>query len=145
MRTVFHHHGAGYVETPAEIETLLKLTDPSLVGLVLDTGHYMLGGGDPVEGLRKHKDRIWHIHFKDFDPSVAERMRRENWDYFMAIKNGIFCELGKGAVNFPAVISEMNKMGYKGWIIVEQDVLPGMGTPVESAQRNRAYLSSIGL
>jgi inosose dehydratase len=32
-----------------------------------------------------------------------------------------------------------------GWIVVEQDVLPGMGTPKESAQRNREYLKSIGL
>jgi inosose dehydratase len=36
-------------------------------------------------------------------------------------------------------------MQYTGWIVVEQDVLPGMGAPKASAQRNRDYLHSIGL
>jgi len=56
----------------------------------------------------------------------------------------VFCELGHGDVDFPAVIQELKDIGYDGWIVVEQDVLPGMGTPKESAQRNRDYLRSIG-
>ena len=85
LRTVFHHHCAGYVETPAEIDKLLSLTDPSLVGLVLDMGHYMFGGGDPLQALKKHKDRIWHIHFKDCHPEVAKKSRKEGWDYFKSV------------------------------------------------------------
>ena len=57
----------------------------------------------------------------------------------------MFCELGKGDVDFPAVIRTLGELGYDGWIVVEQDVLPGMGWPKESAQRNRDYLRSIGL
>lgn len=145
LRTVFHHHCAGYVETPAEVARLMELTDPSLVGLVFDTGHYMFGGGDPLEPLRRYPDRIWHIHFKDFDPQVAGQARAENWDYFGAVRNGVFCELGKGAVDFPAVAAQMGELGYDGWIVVEQDVLPSMGAPKESARRNRMYLRSIGI
>lgn len=145
LRTVFHHHCAGYVETPAEIETLLSLTDPSLVGLVLDMGHYMYGGGDPLKALKALRSRIWHIHFKDYEPHVGEQARKEGWDYFAAVKHGIFCELGKGAVDFPAIVKVLNETNYDGWIVVEQDVLPGMGVPFESAQRNRTYLRSIGL
>jgi inosose dehydratase len=145
LRTVFHHHCGGYVETPAEIATLLRLTDPSLLGLVLDTGHYRFGGGDPLEFLRQNFNRIWHVHFKDCQPAVAARSRQEGWDYFTSVRNGIFCELGKGEVPFQAVKAELERLGYDGWVVVEQDVLPGMGSPMDSALRNRHYLASLGL
>jgi len=145
LRTVFHHHCAGYVETPSEIDTLLRLTDPSLLGLCIDTGHYRFGGGDPLVLLRQHRERIWHVHFKDCHPEAAAKSRTEGWDDFTSVRNGIFCELGKGEVDFPAIKAELERTGYDGWIVVEQDVLPGMGKPKESALRNREYLESIGL
>ncbi|HUE98351.1 MAG TPA: TIM barrel protein [Anaerolineales bacterium] len=145
VRCVFHHHCAGFVETPEEIERLLGLTNPELVGLCFDTGHYGFGGGDAVEGVRKHASRIWHFHFKDHDPEIAARARENDWDYFTSVRNGIFCELGKGNVDFAAVIQELQQAGYDGWGVVEQDVLPGMGSPKESAARNRAYLRGLGL
>ena len=145
LRVVFHHHCAGYVEAPWEVEELLRRTDPALLGLCLDTGHYRYGGGDPLEALRRFGDRVWHVHFKDHDPRVAQQAREQGWDYFTAVCHGVFCELGKGDVPFPAIVNELQRMGYQGWIVVEQDVLPGMGTPKESARRNRAYLRSLGL
>ena len=145
LRTVFHHHCAGYVETPAEIDTLLRLTEPSLLGLCIDTGHYRFGGSDPLEFLQKNASRIWHVHFKDCQPDIAAKSRKEGWDYFTSMRNGIFCELGKGEIKFQAVKAGLEKMGYDGWIVVEQDVLPGMGSPKDSARRNREYLASIGL
>jgi len=145
LRTVFHHHCAGYVETPGEIDNLLLFTDPSLVGLVLDTGHYMFGGGDPLVALRRHSDRIWHIHFKDCHPDIATRSGSEGWDYFKSVGSGVFCELGKGAVDFPAIVKELKQQNYSGWIVVEQDVLPGMGNPKVCAQRNRDFIKSLGL
>jgi len=145
LRTVFHHHCAGYTETPGEIDKLISLTDPSLVGLVLDMGHYMFGGGDPLEALKKHKERIWHIHFKDCHPDVANKSRREGWDYFKSVANGVFCELGKGSVDFRAIVEELHAQKYSGWIVVEQDVLPGMGNPKVCAQRNREFIKSMGL
>jgi inosose dehydratase len=145
LRTVFHHHCAGYVETPTEIDKLLKFTDPSLVGLVLDMGHYMFGGGDPEEALKKYKTRIWHIHFKDCHPEIAAKSRIEGWDYFKSVGRGVFCELGKGSVNFKAIVKELIGQKYSGWIVVEQDVLPGMGNPMLCAQRNREYIKSLGL
>ena len=145
LRTVFHNHCAGYVETPAEIDQLMALTDPSLVGLVLDMGHYQFGGGDPLKALIKHKARIWHIHFKDCHPEIAAKSRTEGWDYFQSVGNGVFCELGKGAVDFPAIVEELTKQHYAGWIVVEQDVLPGMGNPKVCARRNRDFIQSLGL
>lgn len=145
LRTAFHHHCAGYVETPTEIEKLMSLTDPNLLGLVFDCGHYRFGGGDPVEGLKKYGRRVWHFHFKDYHPGFGQQGIKEGWDYFQSVSAGVFCELGKGEVNFPALLAELDKIGYEGWGVVEQDVLPGMGKPKESAQRNRDYLAGIGL
>lgn len=145
LRTVFHHHCAGYVETPQEIESLLDSTDPDLLGLVFDTGHYSFGSGgaDVIEGLDRFKDRIWYIHFKDCQPDVAKQSRDEGLDYFEALRHGVFCELGKGCVDLPAVLRWLKGAGYDGYTLVEQDVLPGMGAPKESARRNREYLRSI--
>jgi inosose dehydratase len=145
LRLVFHHHCGGYVETPAEIAKLLALTDPKLVGLCLDTGHYRFAGGDPLKFLQQNSKRVWHIHFKDCQPGVAEQSRSQSWDYFRSVEKGVFCELGKGEVDFPAIHAELIKQGYNDWIVVEQDVLPGMGKPYDSALRNREYLKSIGL
>lgn len=145
LRTIFHHHCAGFVETPDEVATFLGRTDPDLLGLCFDTGHYRFGGGDPVAGLRQHAERIWHVHFKDCHPDVAARSRAEGWDYLKSLHHGVFCELGQGDVDFPAVLTALREMNYSGWIVVEQDVLPGMGRPKESARRNRLYLSGIGL
>jgi inosose dehydratase len=150
LHTVFHHHCAGYVETPDEIAHFLELTDPSLLGLVFDTGHYAYGSGTSApryvqEGLNRFADRIWYVHFKDCQPEIANRARTEGWDYFEAVRRGVFCELGQGCVNFPAVVALLRDHAYHGWVVVEQDVLPGMGAPRESALRNRDYLKAIGL
>jgi inosose dehydratase len=145
LRTVFHHHCAGYIETPDEVDNLMAFTDPELVGLVLDMGHYMFGGGNPIEAIKKHRNRIWHIHFKDCHPEIALKSRKEGWDYFKSVANGVFCELGKGAVDFPSIVKELVGQKYSGWIVVEQDVLPGMGNPKECAEKNREYIRKLGL
>jgi inosose dehydratase len=144
LRTAFHHHCAGYVETPAEIAKLMSLTDPNILGLVFDCGHYRFGGGDPVEGLRKYGKRVWHFHFKDYHPGVGKEVAENGWDYFQALRRGVFCELGKGDVDFPSLMKELANLDYDGWGVVEQDVLPGMGQPKESAKRNREYIRSLG-
>ncbi|HEU5097809.1 MAG TPA: hypothetical protein VFU22_02110, partial [Roseiflexaceae bacterium] len=71
--------------------------------------------------------------------------RAQGWDYFEAVRHGVFCELGQGAADFATAAAWLRAHDYRGWIVVEQDVLPGMGTPKESAARNRAYLRTIGL
>jgi len=150
LPVAFHHHCAGFVETPEEIARLLELTDPDAVGLVFDTGHYLYGTGDSAatavqEGLVRFWSRVRHVHFKDCHPAIAAEARAASWDYYAAIRNGIFCELGQGAVDFPRALDWLRQEGYPGWIVVEQDVLPGLGTPRASAERNRRYLQSIGL
>jgi len=145
LRTVFHHHCAGYVETPEEIDALMSRTDPALLGLCLDTGHLTFAGGDALTTLAQYADRVWHVHFKDCEPALAAQARVEGWDYHTAIRRGIFCELGKGMVPFARVLDALRGRDYGGWIVVEQDVLPGLGTPAASATRNRAYLRRLGI
>jgi inosose dehydratase len=145
LRTVFHPHCGGFVETGWELDALMERTDPTVLGLCLDTGHLMFGGSDPVGIAARYAARIWHVHFKDCEPEVAARSRSETWDYLTAVRHGVFCELGRGRVDFPAVVSTLTDAGYTGWIVVEQDVLPGLGRPAESAARNRAYLRQLGL
>ena len=148
LQTVFHHHCAGFVETPEEIDRLLALTDPQLLGLVFDTGHYAFGAGGCttlLEALDRHVQRIWYVHFKDFAPALYEQGVAQGWDYFAAVRQGIFCELGKGCVDFGAVLTWLRARDYRGYITVEQDVLPGMGSPKASATRNRHYLTTLGL
>lgn len=146
IRTVVHQHLGTLIETGAEVRRLLAMTDPSLLGVCLDTGHWTFGTGEnPVDAVRELRDRIWHVHFKDCDPAVMAASREQEWDGLTSTRHGVFCELGKGCVDFPGVLAALREIGYDGWIVVEQDVLPGMGTPRDSARHNREYLRSIGL
>jgi inosose dehydratase len=146
VRTVVHQHLGTLIETGAEVRRLMEMTDPELLGICLDTGHWTFGTGeDPIDAVREFGDRIWHVHFKDCDPAIVAESRRQEWDGLTSTGHGVFCELGKGCVDFPAVLAALGEVGYDGWIVVEQDVLPGMGDPKESARRNREYLRSVGL
>lgn len=113
---VFHHHAATHVESPAEIEALLEHTD---VGICFDTGHALVGGGDPVEVARLCAGRIEHLHLKDVDPHLLVRVRAGELPLDEAWADGIFCGFGYGAVDFDAVRAELN--GYAGWTVLEQD------------------------
>jgi inosose dehydratase len=146
LGVVFHHHCAGYVETPEETRELLARTDPDLVGLCLDTGHWHYAGGNALACIKQFGKRVRYLHLKDCDPAVAQKARTEGQDYFEAVRDGVFCLLGKGEVDFPGVIKAMEALGYDGWAIVEQDVLTDdMDIPRKYSQANRDYLRSIGL
>jgi len=145
VRSVFHHHAGTYVETPGEVARLLELTDPDLLGICLDTGHYLYGGGDPVEFARSQAKRIWHLHLKDIRRNVMDRVRRERIGYLEAIRLGVFSELGQGDVDLAGVIHELDQAGFDGWAVFEQDVDPTVpGTnPLASATRSREYLRRV--
>ena len=144
LRTVFHPHCGGYVETEAEIDALLSRTNPTTLGLCLDTGHLLYAGGDPLSVLARHASRVWHVHFKDCHPQIAAAARANQLGYLAAVRSKLFCELGAGAVDFAGVLAALNALRYDGWIVVEQDVFPGQGSPAESARRNRMFLEALG-
>ena len=145
MRIVVHHHAGTFVETPAEVERLLGETDPRRVGLLLDTGHYVYGGGDPLDLLERHGARVSYVHLKDARGPELERVRSTDIAMDEAWRRGVFCPLGEGVVDFPRVVDALRGRGYAGWLIVEQDVVPDAQgrlrpDPFESAARSRAYL-----
>ena len=145
LHSVFHPHCGGYVETPDEIDELMRRTDASRLGLVLDTGHILYGGGNPLEVFQAHRERVQHVHFKDCDLNVAKAVRAQGLGYLAAVRSQLFCELGTGGVDFAAITRALTAAAYDGWIVVEQDVFPGYGTPKQSAQKSRDYLRKLGL
>ena len=138
----FHHHTATFVEAPWEIERVLELTD---VGLLLDTGHLRLGGGDPTTALREWGSRINHIHIKDVHDEVLAGVIADAADMPEAWRRGVFCELGTGDVDLDSFFAELSRSDYSGWLVVEQDMVPQ--SPQDAADaaasqvRNRAWLA----
>jgi inosose dehydratase len=145
MSVVVHHHAGTFVETPAEIDRLLSTTDADLVGLLLDTGHCVYGGGDPLDVLKRYRGRVRYLHLKDARDSELRHVRTSDVSMSEAWKRGVFCPLGEGVVDFPRVIETLRGNGYSGWLIVEQDVVPDAQgrlepDPSDSARKSRTYL-----
>ena len=124
-----HPHLNTIVETPAEIDMIMELTDPRYVGMVPDTGHIQLGGGDSVEIIKKYSSRLCYFHLKD----VKGTFNRPNFGPNLR-------ELGSGEVDFPAVMNLLKEVGYKGWLNVEQDSTEL--TPAESATLSMKYINA---
>ena len=140
-----HAHAAGFIDFEPELERLLDEVDESLLKLCLDTGHHSYAGFDPVAFLRRNVGRVSYMHFKDIDPQVKARAIVSRTGFYDACGQGIFCNLGQGDVDFPAVRQILLDAGFDGWCTVEQDCDPSAGTPVLAhARANRDYLSSIG-
>jgi len=140
-----HAHAAGFIDFEPELERLLSEIDESLLKICFDTGHHSYAGYDPVAFMRRHVGRISYMHFKDIDPVVKARAVANRTGFYDACAQGIFCNLGKGDVDFPAVRQVLLDAGFEGWCTVEQDCDPaGPTSPVDDARANRQYLSSIG-
>jgi inosose dehydratase len=137
----FHHHTATFVEAPWEIERVLELTD---VGLLLDTGHLALGGGDPTVALRDWGERINHVHIKDVRNDILASVIADGADMPEAWRRGVFCELGTGDVDLDSFFAELARSQYSGWLVVEQDMVPQSPQDAAAAEasqvRNRAWL-----
>ena len=148
IRTAFHHHTGTYVETPGEVERIMEMTDPDLVGLCFDTGHYHYGGGDVVAAVARYADRISYYHLKDVWPDKLARVRRERIHMRQAWAMDIFAELGQGCIDFPAFFEALFSHGYEGWLIVEQDSVGRSQrergwSPHKSAKQSRDYLRDV--
>ena len=140
-----HAHAGGFMDFEPELERLLSEVDESILKICFDTGHHSSAGFDPVAFMKRHVDRISYMHFKDIDPAVKADVVAKRTDFYKACGQGIFCNLGQGDVDFPAVRQVLLDAGFEGWCTVEQDCDPSMpGTPLEDAESNRKYLESIG-
>ena len=140
-----HPHAAGFMDFEAEVERLLSEIDAKFLKLCLDTGHSQYAGFDPVSFMKRHRDRLTYVHFKDINPTVRADVVTNRTDFYKACGQGIFCNLGKGMTDFHAVRQLLLDTDFHGWCTVEQDCDPaGSTSPVDDASANRAYLGSIG-
>ena len=141
-----HPHAGSIVETHDQIERILAESD---VPVCLDTGHLAIGGADPVEFLRRHGRRVVHVHLKDVDAALAERVRAGELSLVDATRRGLFRPLGSGDASIGEVVGLLDRHGYERWLVLEQDTTitgeePPVGRgPVLDVQASIEYLASL--
>ncbi len=136
-----HPHASTYVEAPWEIERALELTS---LGLVVDPGHLLIGDADPIDVLHAWGDRVAYVHAKDVRLEVVRGAVADRADALEAWRRGIFCELGTGDAHLETFFAQLQRIGYSGWVVVEQDRIPRpeeqLAESVEAQIRNRRWL-----
>jgi len=136
-----HPHMGTMVEQAPEI---VQVLEGSKVGLCVDTGHIAVGGGDPVELTAAYADRVSHVHLKDVDAAIAERVISGELPFQSAVKQGIFRPLGQGDIDIAALVSTLEAADYRGWYVLEQDVMlddePEGAGPVTNVRACLDYL-----
>jgi inosose dehydratase len=144
IRAVLHPHVGTMVEKPDEVKRVL---DGSGIALCLDTGHLLIGGTDPAELTRQVPDRIAHTHMKDVDDRFAKRVQGGELTYTEAVREGMYRPLGSGDVDVAAIVSYLERHGYDGWYVLEQDtILPSDPTgegPVADVRTSVEYLKGL--
>lgn len=142
---VFHPHVATYVETPAECERFFDVTSHTGVGLCLDTGHCEYGGGDTVTEAAKFASVLRFLHIKDVDNKILAEARRKKLNFEQAIEEKVFTIIGEGSIDFPGLFRLLEKNGYSGWMVIEQDVKFGATVipPAESVAASLRYLQGV--
>ena len=144
VRAVLHPHVGTMVERGAEV---LRVLEGSAISLCLDTGHLLIGGTDPAELTRQAPDRIAHTHFKDVNDQIAAQVRSGRLTYTEAVGRGMYRPLGRGDVDFAAVVSHLRGRGYDGWYVLEQDTIltgaPRGEGPVADVRQSAAYLREL--
>ncbi|MEV4709054.1 TIM barrel protein [Actinoplanes sp. NPDC049316] len=144
LTAVLHPHVGTMVETPEDVRRVL---DGSRIALCLDTGHLLIGGTDPVELAERAGARIAHVHAKDVDAGLAERVRAGRLTYTEAVAAGMYRPIGDGDVDFPRVAAALRRHGYDGWWVLEQDTIldrePEDEGPVADVRRSAERLREI--
>ena len=143
LSVVLHPHYGTEIESPEHVQRFLEGCD---TGLCLDTGHSMVGGGDPVALAETAVARIRHVHLKDVDLALADRVISGALPYDKAVRDGLYMPLGDGDVDVRRVLDVLNGAGYDGWYVLEQDIMlavdPGYG-PSAEVGRSLAYLKGV--
>ena len=142
MKIVYHHHMTTTVQKTDEIDRMLAMTDPKYVSMIYDTGHLTFSGEDPIEILKKHHDRIGHVHLKNVRKPAMDKCYAENKSFLRSIPEGVFTVPGdpEGCVDFPTVFKLLDEYNYEGWLVVEAEQDPAIANPLEYALMARAYV-----
>ena len=120
VNAVLHPHVGTMIENTYEVERVLE---GSAIALCLDTGHLFIGGTDPAELTRQVPDRIAHTHLKDVDGTIAAKVRDGRLTYTDGVRDRMYRPLGTGDIDFAAIVGYLERDGYSGWYILEQDTI----------------------
>lgn len=146
VRLVFHPHADTHVGTQAQVERFLADTDPEWVSLCLDTGHISYHGGDNLDLIARHPDRIGYVHLKQVDPAVTARVAAEGLSLAEAVRAGVMVEPPTGVPDFGPVVGALAGLDTDLFAIVEQDLYPvAFDVPLPIAGRTREHLRGWGL
>lgn len=137
--TVHHHMGTG-VQTAEEVDKLMELTDPNLVHLLYDCGHLAFSGDDYIAVLKKHVDRVAHVHLKDVRPAIIDEVKDNKLCFLDAVKMGAFTVPGDGALDFDSIFDILKEANYEGWMVVEAEQDPAKANPLEYALKARTFI-----
>ena len=140
FKLCYHHHMGTVVQTAQETDRLMEGTDPELVFLCYDTGHFTFAGEDPLAMLKKYAPRVGHVHLKDMRLPVVDQARKENWSFLQAVRQGAFTVPGDGNVDFDPVFELLASAGYEGWLLVEAEQDPAKADPLAYAMKARRYI-----
>lgn len=140
MKLVYHHHMGTVVQTAAEIDKMMDMTDPDKFSLLFDSGHLAYCGEDYVEVLKKHVKRVKHVHLKDIRPDVVKKVKDEKLSFLQGVRAGAFTVPGDGCIDFAPIFDILDAAGYKGWMIVEAEQDPAKADPLEYALKAREYI-----
>lgn len=140
IHIVYHHHMGTGVQTTAEIEKLMDMTDPALVSLLFDTGHLVFSGEEPLYILKKYIHRIKHVHLKDIRQEVVDAVKENELSFLQAVKNGAFTVPGDGVIGFDEVFTILATSDYQGWFVVEAEQDPALANPFEYALKARKFI-----
>ena len=145
VRAVIHPHAGGHIEFADELERVTADIPADVAGLCLDTGHTFYAGMNPLETLEAYADRLDYIHFKDIDSAVYAAVMDERIRFFEACARGVMCPIGRGVIDYPAIRMLLHRIGYRGFVTVEQerDPLNANGSLVD-VKASRDYLRSVG-
>lgn len=145
VRAVIHPHAGGYIEFADELARLVDDIPHEIAGLCLDTGHLYYAGMDPAATLRQYASRLDYLHFKDIDQGVFDRVLNERIRFFEACAQGVMCPLGRGVIDYPALRTLIEELGYQGYITVEQERDPrNANGSLDDVAESRAYLTRAG-
>ncbi|MEU4602964.1 TIM barrel protein [Kribbella sp. NPDC023972] len=145
LKTQYHPHADGHVDTQDTVERFLAETDGEYVNLCLDTGHISYCGGDNLELIRKYPDRIGYVHLKQVDPEILAAVESDGAGFDEAVKRGVMCEPPNGVPDLPPVLEALTALDVDLFAIVEQDLYPcPPDVPLPIAERTLAYLRSHG-
>lgn len=136
VKACVHPHLGTEIETRREIDAIMEMTDPEYVFFCPDTAHLYKAGMDPVAVMSAYQERIAYVHLKDVTPDAPDMSKFTAFSGTEALP--IFCELGLGPVDFPAVMAFLEGIDYDGWLTVEID--KSTSTPKQSLTICRDYM-----